>query len=434
MRMPRKIILRPLGWAALAVILLALVPPAFGAKLPQAKPGDVGMSADRLARLDRVMQEYVDKGRVPGVVALVVRDGKAAYLKSFGKLDLGRGTPMPTDAIFRIASQSKAVTSVAVMTLVEEGRIGLADPVSRYIPEFKDSKVAVPGADKGAQGYVLVPAKREITIRDLLTHTAGISYGNGPASDLYQAAGVHGWSFTAKDASIGDCIRKLGRLPFDAQPGERWVYGFNIDILGHVVEVVSGMSLADYVKAKITDPLGMTDTSFFLPEAKAGRFASVYGAGKDGRLDLVEDALESPYVKGPRRCYSGGAGLVATAEDYARFLQMLANGGQLDGARILGPKTVQIMTANQIGDLYTSPGQGFGLGFWVTRDLGRTGEMGSVGAFGWGGAYYTTYWVDPAERLVAVFMTQLLPAGGLDLQAKFKTLVYQSLVTSYEKR
>jgi len=434
MIMTRKTFLRPFGRVALAVLLLALASSTFAARLPQAKPSEVGLSADRLARIDRVMQEYVDKGKVPGVVALVVRDGKAAYLKSFGKLDLGRGTAMPVDGIFRIASQSKALTSVAVMTLVEEGRLGLAEPVSRYIPEFKDSKVALAGADKGSQGYVLVPARREITIRDLLTHTAGISYGDGPASDLYKAAGVYGWSFTAKDAAIGECIRKLGRLPFDSQPGEKFVYGFNTDILGYVVEVVSGMSLADYIKTRITDPLGMTDTSFFLPEAKAGRFATVYGVNKDGRLDLVEDGLESPYVKGPRRCYSGGAGLVATAEDYARFLQMLANGGQLDGVRILSPKTVEVMTANQTGDLYTSPGQGFGLGFWVTRDLGRTGEMGSVGAFGWGGAYYTTYWVDPVEHLVAVFMTQLLPAGGLDLQGKFKTLVYQSIVASYEKR
>ena len=178
----------------------------------------------------------------------------------------------------------------------------------------------------------------------------------------------------------------------------------------------------------------MTDTHFFLPQNKAGRFASVYGVGKDGKIEPVEDALESAFVKGPRMCFSGGAGLLSTAEDYARFLQMLANGGALDGVRILGPKTVEIMTVNQVGDLYGDRGQGFGLGFWVTNDLGKTGEMGSVGAFGWGGAYYTTYWVDPAERLVAVLMTQLLPAGGLDLQAKFKTLVYQSIVESREKK
>ena len=420
--------------AALAVLVLALVCPAFAAKFVPAKPQEVGLSAERLDRLGEVMQQYVKNGKVPGLVVLIVRDGKAAYFKAFGKLDVGRGSTMPPNAIFRIASQTKAVTSVAVMTLVEEGRINLGDPVSRFIPEFRETKVAVPAVDKGTTGYSIVPAKREITIRDLLTHTAGISYGDGPASELYKAAGVQGWFFADKNIPVGDCIKKLAKLPFDAQPGDKWIYGFNTDILGYVVEVVSGMSLADYVKKRITEPLEMTDTHFFLPQNKAGRFASVYGAGKDGKIEPVEDALESAFVKGPRMCFSGGAGLLSTAEDYARFLQMLANGGALDGVRILGPKTVEIMTVNQVGDLYDDRGQGFGLGFWVTNDLGKTGEMGSVGAFGWGGAYYTTYWVDPAERLVAVLMTQLLPAGGLDLQAKFKTLVYQSIVESREKK
>jgi len=436
MRILSEKVFRPFRRPALVLLTLAFVSFAFGSavKFPPAKPEEVGFAADRLDRIGPVMQEYVDKGRVAGVVTLVVRNGKAAYFRAFGKLDTGRGAPMPPNAIFRIASQSKAVTSVAIMTLVEAGRINLGDPVSKFIPEFKETKVAVPTADKGSPGYSIVPAKREITIRDLLTHTAGISYGDGPASELYKAAGLQGWLFADKGVPVGDCIKKLAKLPFDAQPGEKWVYGFNIDILGYVVEVVSGMPLADYIKKKLTDPLGMTDTCFFLPENKIGRFASVYGAGKDGRIELVEDALQSPYVKGPRLCYSGGAGLLSTAEDYARFLQMLANGGELEGVRILGPKAVEAMTVNQVGDLYGNQGQGFGLGFSVTNDLGKTGEMGSVGAFGWGGAYFTTYWVDPAERLVAVFMTQLLPSGGLDLQTKFKTLVYQSILESYEKR
>jgi len=421
------------AFALLALLLLGFGPALAQAKFPPVRPEAVGMSAARLDRIGAVMQQYVDNGKVSGVVTLVVREGKAAYLKAFGKLDLERGTPMPTDGIFRIASQSKAVTSVAVMTLVEEGKLNLNDPVSKFIPEFKDSRVAVPLAEKKAPGYTLVPAKREITVRDLLTHTAGISYGDGPAADLYKAAGFKGWFF-AESAPIGECMKKLARLPFDAQPGEKWIYGYNTDILGYLVEVVSGMSLDDYIQKRIAGPLGMTDTHFYLPEKDAGRFTSVYGVGKEGKLELVEDAQKSPYFKGPRACFSGGAGLLSTAEDYARFLQMLANGGQLEGVRILGPKTVEAMTVNQVGDLYGTRGQGFGLGFWVTYDVGRTGELGSVGAFGWGGAYYTTYWVDPAEKLVAVFMTQLLPAGGLDLQAKFKTLVYQSIVDSYEKR
>ncbi len=418
----------------LFALLLMGLGPVFGQpKFPQIRPEAVGMSAARLDRIGTVMQQYVDDGKVAGVVTLVVRNGAGAYFKAFGKLDLGRGTPMPTDGIFRIASQSKAVTSVAVMTLVEEGKLNLGDPVSKYIPEFKDSKVAVPSADRKAPGYTVVPAKRAITVRDLLTHTSGISYGDGPAAELYKAAGLKGWFF-AESAPIGECMKKLARLPFDAQPGEKFIYGYNTDVLGYLVEVVSGMSLADYIQKRIAGPLGMTDTSFYLPETKLDRFSSVYGVGKDGKLELVEDARESPYFKGPRACFSGGAGLLSTAEDYARFLQMLANGGQIDGVRILGPKTVEAMTVNQVGDLYGTKGQGFGLGFWVTSDVGRTGELGSVGAFGWGGAYYTTYWVDPAEKLVAVFMTQLLPAGGLDLQTKFKTLVYQAIVDSYEKR
>lgn len=417
----------------LAAVLLSMAA-AFAAELPTARPRDVGLAPDRLERLSRVLKEYVDQGKIGGAVALVLRNGKAAYFEAFGKLDGTGKTPMPRNAIFRIASQSKAVTSVAVMTLIEQGRLNLNDRVSRFIPEFQKTTVAVRAQDKGATGYSIVPAKREITVRDLLTHTAGISYGDGPAADLYRAAGVQGWFFADKDTQIGDCIKKLAALPFDAQPGEQWVYGFNIDILGYLVEVVSGMSLADYVRKTITGPLGMADTDFFLPEEKAGRLAPVWAAGKDGRAELVTNPRENAYVKGPRRCYSGGAGLLATAEDYARFLQMLANGGELGGARVLSPKTVEVMTTNQVGGLYGDRGQGFGLGFWVTNDVGKTGKMGTVGAFGWGGAYFTTYWVDPAERLVAVFMTQLLPAGGLDLQTKFETLVYQSIVDSYARR
>jgi CubicO group peptidase (beta-lactamase class C family) len=355
-----------------------------------------------------------------------------AYLKSFGKLDLARGTSMPTNAIFRIASQTKAVTTTAVMILMEEGRILLDDPVSKYIPEFAAARVAVQAPDKGATGYSTVPVKRPITIRDLLTHTAGISYGDGPARDEYIAAGIHGWFLADKPMPIGDVIKKLATLPFDAQPGEKWVYGYNSDILGDLVERVSGMSLADFFAQRITGPLGMADTSFFLPEEKLGRFASVYGVDEKGGLKLVEDARDNFYVKGPRMCYAGGAGLLSTAEDYASFLVMLLDGGELGGARVLSPKSVELMTADHAGALYGS--QAFGLGFWVTDRLGRDGQLGSVGAFGWGGAYYTTYWVDPAEKLVGVLMTQLLPATGSDLHGKFRNLVYQSIVNSYEKR
>jgi len=420
--------------ALVAVILvLALASLLQAAALPKAKPADVGLSAERLARVGRVMQEYVDNDKVKGVVVLLMRNGKVAYNESFGKLDPEKGTPMPVDAIFRVASQSKAVTSAAVMTLFEEGRFLLDDPISRYIPEFADARVAVPSTEKGAKEYATVPVKRPITIRDLLTHTAGISYGDGRAREEYVKAGIYGWFLADKDVPVGDVIRRLSRLPFDAQPGEKWVYGYNTDILGYLVERMSGMSLDDYIRKTITQPLGMSDTHFFLPERKIGRFTPVYGTDENGKLKLIEPAADNFYVKGPRKCYAGGAGLLATADNYARFLQMLLNGGELEGARVLGPKSVELMTVNHVGSLYSGGSQGFGLGFWVTEKLGRTGMPGSVGAFGWGGAYYTTYWVDPVEKLVAVFMTQLLPAGAIDLQDKFKVMVYQSIVDSYER-
>jgi len=406
--------------------------PGLAADLPRVRPEVVGLSTQRLGRIGEVMQRYVDEGRLGGAVTLVAREGKVAYLQAFGKLDPATGVPMPTDAIFRIASQTKALTSVAVMILFEEGRLLLDDPVSRYIPEFKSTTVAVLDGSKRGPGYKIVPAKRPITIRDLLTHTAGISYGDGPAKDLYQKAGLQGWFLADRPEPVGTYIRKLASLPFDAQPGEKHVYGYNTDILGYLIEVVSGMSLADFLRSRITEPLAMADTSFFLPEDKAGRLSAVFGIGKDGKAEPVADPRETAYCKGPRICYAGGAGLVSTAEDYARFLLMLQSGGEWGGVHILSPKTVELMTADHAGDLYG--GNGFGLGFWVTKELGRNGLPGSVGAYGWGGAYHTTYWVDPVEKLVAVFMTQLMPATGSDAHGKFRALVYQSIVESYEKR
>ncbi len=422
------------GRAPAALILgLALASHLDAAALPKAKPAEVGMSAERLARLGRAMQKYVDDDRTKGVVVLLMRNGKVVYHEAFGKLDPEKGTPMPPDAIFRIASQTKAITTAAVMTLFEEGRFLLDNPISKFIPELAGARVAVPAAGKGAKGYATVPVKRPITIRDLLTHTAGISYGGGPAEEEYLKAGVHGWNLSAKDITIDEYIKKLAALPFDAQPGEQWVYGYNTDILGLLIERVSGMSLDDYIRRTITGPLGMTDTHFFLPEAKIGRFTPVYGAGEDGTLKLVEAAADNPYVKGPRKCFAGGAGLLASADDYARFLQMLLNGGELGGVRILGPKTVELMTADHVGNLYEGGSEGFGLGFTVTTRLGRNGLPGTPGTYGWGGAYLTGYWVDPVEKLVGVFMTQLLPSGGIDIKNKFKAMAYQSIVETYER-
>jgi CubicO group peptidase (beta-lactamase class C family) len=373
----------------------------------------------------------VDEGRIAGVVTLVARGGRLAHLDAVGQADRDAKIPMKPDTIFRIASMSKAVTSVAAMMLVEEGRLGLTDPVSRYIPSFKKTTVFVapPAGAVAGTPLSVVPAKREITVRDLLTHTSGMSYGWGPAEAQYKAANVLGWYFADKAEPIAAAIDRLAALPFDAQPGEKYVYGFNTDVLGVVVEKASGQRLDEFFRTRIFEPLRMTDTHFYLPAAEKNRLAAVYSA-KEGALERAPDegTGQGAYVEGPRQAFSGGAGLLSTARDFARFLQTLLNGGDLDGIRLLSPKTVELMTSNHVGSLFSEGRTGFGLGFEVVEHVGRAGRYGSVGEFGWGGAYYTSYWADPQEKLVALFMAQLLPSGGLDLQGRFRTLVYQSIV------
>jgi CubicO group peptidase (beta-lactamase class C family) len=399
--------------------------------LPAATPASVGMSAERLNRLSSTLQQFVDQERAAGIVSIVVRQGKVVELEAFGKRDIESGTPMQKDTIFRIASMSKAITSLATMMLLEEGKLLLSDRVSKFIPSFKKTTVMVappPGALAGTPVSV-VPAKREITIRDLLTHTAGISYGSGPAEALYKSANVHMWYFADKAEPIAATIDRLAALPFDAQPGEKYVYGFNTDILGVVVEKASGMSLDEFLATRIFKPLKMVDTHFYLPPAKRDRLATVYSM-VDDKLVRAPDAGtgQGAYVDGPRQSFSGGAGLLSTASDYARFLQMLLNGGELDGVRLLSPKTVELMTSNHTGTLFNEGRTGFGLGFEVIEHLGRAGIPGSVGLFSWGGAYHTAFWADPRERLAAVLMTQLLPAGNSDLHGKFRALVYQAIL------
>ncbi len=415
-----------------AILLLALAAPLRGQSLPAGDPAILGFSRERLARIDRVMQQYVDSGRVAGVVTLILRHGKVAYVRAFGSADREAGRRMTPAALFRIASQSKAITSVAVMMLVEEGRLRLNDPVSRYLPSFAHTAVA----EKTDTGLALIPAKRPITIRDLLTHTAGISYGTDSlVAERYRAAGLGpaagwGWYTADKDEPICTTMDRLGTLPFVAQPGTKFVYGYALDLLGCVVERVSGEPLDQFFRTRIFQPLRMKDTFFFPPTAVATRLAAVYAATADSGLQRAPDGPkgQGDYLAGPRRSFAGGAGLVSTAADYARFLQMLLNGGALDGARILSPATVSLMTTNQVDTLFGGRASGFGLGFQVLVSPGLAGEYGSVGRFGWGGAYGTNYWVDPGEDLVAVYMVQLLPARGLDLADKFRTLVYQAIV------
>jgi CubicO group peptidase (beta-lactamase class C family) len=408
-----------------AALALSTLAPSLGAQRPAS-----GFAPDRLARIDRFMQSFVDSNRIGGAVGLVMRDGKVVYEHTVGYSDKESSRRMTSDAIFRIASQSKAITSTAILMLVEEGKIALNDPVSRFIPEYSRTTVAL-AADSGRNP---VPAKRRITIKDLLTHTSGMSYGtDASVAKQYEAkalgpAAGWGWYTADKEEPICTSMERLASLPFVAQPGEAFVYGYSIDVLGCVVERASGMPLDEFIRTRITAPLGMNDTYFFLPPAKRARLVTVY-ADSAGKMYRAPDGArgQGHYVDGPRKNFSGGAGLVSTARDYARFLSMLLNHGEMNGVQYLSPKMVDLMTTNQIGTLYTTPGQGFGLGFQSVEKLGGDG-LASVGSFGWGGAYGSNYKVDPAEGLVIVFMINQLP-NRTDIASKFPTLVYQALVT-----
>lgn len=359
---------------------------------------------------------------------MVLRDGRIVYHEAVGNQDIEAGAPMRPDAIFRIASQTKALVSVAIMMLQEEGELLISDRVSTYLPSFASTTVAEPSGD----GYDVVPARRPITLRDLLTHTAGIGYGNGPGAEAWQGAGITGWYFADRDEPVRETIDRMASLPFQAQPGARFVYGYNTDILGAVVEEVSGQSLVEFLSERIFKPLDMRDTHFYLPPEKAARLATVYNL-RDGLNRAATGPgmqTQGQYVTGPRTSFSGGAGLLSTARDYSRFLQMLLDGGALEGARLLSPVSVALMTQNHIGEIYQAPGMGFGLGFSVLLDVGASGEPGSKGTYGWGGAYHSTYWVDPVEDLVVLYFTQVIPATGLDDHARLRTLVYSAILES----
>ncbi len=415
--------------SGLLFLLLTCAPDLYAQKRVPALPETVGLSSERLARLTNALNGYVKDGKLSGGVALIARRGKVVYVEAFGQRDRETSSPMREDAIFRIASQSKALVSVGAMILQEEGKLLISDPVGKYLPEFRETTVAVP---KDGGGYEIVKAKRPITIRDLLTHTAGIGYGDGVGRDRWKAAGITGFYFSDRDEPIGATVSRMAALPFDAQPGERYIYGYSIDILGALVERVSGETLDAFLQSRILVPLGMKDTSFYLPESKKDRFAAVYWRKPSGGLERAPDGGGSEgqgdYVKGPRKSYSGGAGLLSTAADYGRFLQMLLNGGELDGKRIMSRKSVELMTVDHLGDRPFRSGEGFGLGFSVVKDLGARGIPGSVGEFGWGGAYHSTYWVDPKEQLVVVYFTQLMRAGDIDDHGKLRALIYQAIV------
>ena len=420
-----------LGWKPLPSETLASRPEAQLAQpFTEIAPVEAGFCPERLDRLTGTLHDYAERQRLSGGVVLVLRDGQAVLHEAFGKLDVASGTAMPRDALFRIASQTKAIISVAVMMLQEEGRLLIMDPVGRYLPEFAETIVAEKREDD-PRGWVAVPSSRPITIHDLLMHTAGIGYGYGPAAALWEEAGIQGWYLSDRDEPIREIVRRMAALPFDAHPGERFVYGYANDILGALIEEVSGMPLDRFLHERLFEPLGMHDTWFFVPEDQASRLAAVYSATEDLGIVRAPDpggsVGQGHYVTGPRTTFSGGAGLVSTAADYARFLQMMLNGGELDGHRILSPRTVQLMTIDHLDGIDFRPGLGIGLGFDIVTDLGLRGVPGAVGDFGWGGAYHSTYWASPQDRLVVVFFTQLIPSRGSDVHGKLRTLLYQAL-------
>ena len=437
---------------ALALVLFA--GSAWANGTPETKPEKVGLSSERLDRISEAIQQDVESGMAPGAVALIARDGQIAYFEAFGNADRETQTPMKPDTIFRIYSMSKPITSVALMMLFEEGKFMLKDPVAKYLPEFSDMQVLIekgevkqgavfhlPEADEDGNvtnkpaidpnSYETVPSKRPITVQDLLRHTAGFSYGffgDTTVDKMYREAGI-----LTEDKDLADFTSKLGKIPLQYEPGSTWHYSVSVDVQGRLVEALSGMSFDEFLQERIFAPLGMTDTAFHVPEAKMDRFAQMYSPTEEGPLQVADADLSRNYVAKPA-FFSGGGGLVSTAHDYLRFCQMLLNGGELDGVRLLSPKTIELMTVDHTGDVENNPrassGYGFGLGFAVANDLSQIGVPTSVGEYNWGGAAGTRFWIDPVENFIGIYMVQILP-HPFTFGEEFKILAYQAIADSY---
>lgn len=414
----------------IAVLLLASAARVSAQEITLVPPSEVGLSEDRLERINDVMEDYIEAKKVAGTITLVARAGEVAHLGVHGMQDVEAGKEMQADTIFRIASMTKPITSVAVMMLFEEGKLLLTDPVSKYLPEFTDMRVLKEGSSEETE-----PAKRPITIKHLLTHTSGLTYQWDPRlGNKYKAAGVsHG--LIEDEKTIAEGVKALAALPLLHHPGDKFTYSLSIDVLGRLVEVCSGMTLDEFFQERIFDPLEMEDTSFFLSEEKVGRLAAVYQRDEDGPIRRtgpgpqpgehgMAHSVTYPY-EGSKSYFSGGGGLLSTIRDYYRFAQMILNGGELEGERLLSRKTVELMTSDHVGDLQE---RGFGLGFSVERGPREFGGLGSIGTHGWGGFFYTSFFIDPEEELIGIYMSQLHPSGGLDLAAKFRVLAYQSIV------
>ncbi len=401
-----------------------------GKGLTPGTPEEAGLGKDRLARIGETMRQHIAANRVAGAIGLIARRGKIGYFESWGMLDKESGKPMRKDAIFRIYSMTKAVTGVAVLSLYEENKFALSEPVSKYLPELANMRVAVDQKDAaGKRTFYTVPAEREITIRDLLRHTSGLNYA-GPRDEkgdlFYVKAGVMQPNITIEEA-----VKRIGKAPLVHQPGTIWDYSISQDVLGRLIEVVSGKTLDVFFAERIFKPLGMVDSGFYVPQEKWERLATLYTPNEDKTIKRHAGPPQESYKK-PATLLLGGAGLASTAMDYARFIQMLLNHGELDGARILSRKSVELMRADHLGELprvgnLLQPGYGFGLTFAVNRGVGATGAIGSAGEYNWGGAAGTRFWIDPQEQMIGVFMVQILPHAGLNYGGEFKQLAYQAI-------
>ena len=402
------------------------------------KPEDVGLSSSRLARIGDHMKRYIDAGKIAGTLTLVARRGQVAYLEPQGHLEIERRRPVTADAVWRIYSMTKPITSVGLMMLYEEGRFQLDDPVHRFIPSWQNLRVFVGG---NYPTFKTAPVERPMTIRDLLSHTSGLTYGFMERTNVdaaYRKLGVA--DQTRSGYTLQDMVDTLAELPLEFSPGTRWNYSVATDVIGHLIEVISGQRLDAYLRERILDPLGMRDTGFVLEDQQVARFAANYERQGDGSLKMIDNPEQSSYRK--RSFFSGGGGLLSTAPDYFRFTSMLQNMGELDGTRLLGRKTVELMTMNHLpggqdltdlaqAGMFTETayaGVGFGLGFSVQQSPARAQILGSAGEFAWGGAASTAFWIDPAEDLIVIFMTQLMPSSSYPLRRELRVLTYASLV------
>ena len=405
-----------------AVIMISFGQAVWSQGLPAARPEEAGMSTAGLSLIRPAMKRHIREGKLPGMVTMVARNGKVVHLEKCGIMDIN--TPMKTDAIFRIASMTKPVTSVAAMILCEEGHFGLDDPVEKYIPEFRNLKVF---SSTAGNGIHLVYQVRPMTIRDLFTHTSGLSYGNGKSTvdSIYREAFL-------SQGTLRDMIFKLSALPLSYQPGTRWNYSLSTDVLGYLIEVISGKHLDTFLRERIFEPLGMKDTGFNVTKDDLKRCAALYGPAKGKGIAVREAPDEKTFCR-PVKFLSGGGGLFSTAGDYMIFSQMLLNKGEYNGVRLLKPETVELMTENHIdreileSEEWDLPGMGFGLGFAVQTD--QSHSSASVGTFEWSGAFNTFFWIDPAEQLACILMTQFTPySEAISLKKEFKDLVYRSIV------